>query len=43
MPDIQVAFNTAITHERQQACGTNVSQIMLAQGMHVPGVTSVPI
>lgn len=28
--DIKTAFNMAITHERQQGCGTNMSQVMMA-------------
>lgn len=30
--DIKLAFNMAITHERQQACATVIPQVMLAQG-----------
>lgn len=32
LPDIKTAFNMAITHEIQQTCGTNISQVMLALG-----------
>lgn len=31
LPDITITFNITITHERQQACGNSIPQIMLAQ------------
>lgn len=34
LPDIKTSFNMATTHERQQGCGTNMSQVMIAQRLN---------